>query len=365
MNPRAGGAEAVSYEIARRLVQAGDSVEWFSASFKGSSAEETRDGVRFVRAGRQWSVHWSAFRHYRTSLAQDFDVVIDEVNTIPFFTPVWATIPTVMFIHQLAREVWWYESPFPLNALGYLAEPRYLTVYRRVPVLTVSRSTQADLLRLNFQGPIVVIPQGREPIALQQVPKSTTPTFLFVGRLAPSKRVEHAIRALALFNIEGKGGVLRIVGDGSLRYRRALERLVARLGVEDKVDFLGRVPASEKHHLMAESHALLMTSVREGWGLAVSEANACGTPAIVYDVPGLRDSVRNQVTGLVVPPRPEKLRAAMRRLTSDSNLYARLSTECARWANSMSFDDTARLVRDTLQQALTQGVTSPTTPLSR
>src|SRR5206468_8182458 len=130
-NPRAGGAEKFTYEVARRLVSRGHSVEWFSASFPGAEAEEEIGGVRMVRAGSQWTVHWRAFRRYRGRLSGHFDAVLDQVNTMPFFTPLWAKIPSFMLIHQLAREVWWYESPFPISALGYMAEPWYLRIYRR------------------------------------------------------------------------------------------------------------------------------------------------------------------------------------------------------------------------------------------
>jgi hypothetical protein len=146
----------VTFEVARRLVERGDSVEWFSAAYPGAPNEETIAGVRVIRRGRQWTVHWSAFRHYRGRLSQRFDVVVDEVNTIPFFTPLWSDVPAVMFIHQLAREVWWYESPFPLNALGYIAEPLYLRLYRRFPVVTVSDSTRRDLVSLGFSETITV-----------------------------------------------------------------------------------------------------------------------------------------------------------------------------------------------------------------
>src|SRR6202022_5190849 len=98
MHPRAGGAEVFTYEIAKRLVSGGDSVEWFSAAVPGAPTEEARDGIRFVRAGRQWTVHWHAFRRYHGKLRARFDVVIDQVNTIPFFTPVWADVPAFMQI---------------------------------------------------------------------------------------------------------------------------------------------------------------------------------------------------------------------------------------------------------------------------
>ena len=351
-NPRAGGAESLTYEIARRLVDKGHEVEWFSASFQGAAATENMGGIRIVRAGRQWSVHWQAFRHYRKSLRGHFDAVIDEVNTMPFFTPFWAGIPTFMLMFQLAREVWWYESPFPISAIGYAIEPIYLMGYRHEPVLTISRSTEQDLRRLGFNGAITVIPIGIEKVASTPQSKAETPTFLYVGRLAPSKRIEHLIEALAQFRNVTGAGTLLLVGIGSERYRRSLTKLAERLQVHDRVVFLGRVPAEEKHRLMAEAHALLMASVREGWGLVVTEANACGTPAIVYDVPGLRDSVRDELTGLVVPPEPSRLADAMIRLTSDPMLYARLAAESQRWSGTFSFDEAARQFETALKRTL-------------
>jgi glycosyltransferase involved in cell wall biosynthesis len=347
-NPHAGGAEFVTHEVARRLVQRGDYVEWFSASFPGAPAEETLDGVRLVRAGRQWTVHWSAFRRYWGRLSSSFDVVVDEVNTVPFFAPLWSDIPTVMFIHQLAREVWWYESAFPLNAVGFVAEPVYLRAYRNVPVLTVSESTRNDLSRLGFRGSITIIPEGVEPISVATAAKLKEPTFLYVGRLAPSKRVEDIVHALAYFRRDFGVGRLRLIGVGPSRYTASLVKLARGLGVEDSVTFMGRVSAPEKHRLMSQSNALLMTSVREGWGLVVTEANACGTPAIVYDVPGLRDSVRHESTGLVVAPQPADLAQAMIRLTRDPQLHDRLSAESLRWSDTLTFDETARVVAETL-----------------
>jgi hypothetical protein len=102
-----------------------------------------------------------------------------------------------MFIHQLAREVWWYESPFPINALGYISEPWYLRIYRKTPVLTVSKSTEGDLRRLDFSGPIEVIPEGLEPITATELAKETKPTFLYVGTCRDgSQCVRHASRGL-------------------------------------------------------------------------------------------------------------------------------------------------------------------------
>lgn len=328
----------------------GAAVEWFAGSFPGAAVDETIDGVRIVRAGKQWTVHLHAFRHYRDSLSRRFDVVIDQINTIPFFTPIWAGIPHVMLIHQLAREVWWYESPFPLSLFGYLLEPLYLLVYRRSPVLALSDSTKRDLVAMGFSGPISVISGGIEHVDSVVGDKPSEPTFIYVGRLAPSKRVEHIICAVSRFRTSTGHGKLWVVGAGSDRYQKKLVALVARLGVGDAVVFWGRVTASEKWVLMSRAHAILMTSVREGWGLVVTEASACGTPAVVYDVPGLRDSVRNQETGLVVQPSPCHLAQGMLRITSDPRLYHRLQEEGRRWSRTFTYESGARIVLNALSQ---------------
>lgn len=348
-NPRAGGAEAFTFEVARRLVEKGDTVEWFSAKYPGAPDEEVLHGVRLIRAGRQWTVHWAAFRRYRRRLRETFDVVVDEVNTIPFFTPLWSDVPTVMLIHQLAREVWWYESPFPVNALGFMAEPFYLACYRRVPVLTVSPSTKRDLERLGFTGAITLVPEGIEPTAKMPEVKPAEPTFLYVGRLAPSKRIDHILRAFGRFRTMTGTGTLRLVGAGPDRHVESLKRLAERLGISSHVMFTGRVTMSDKQAMMGQAHALLMTSVREGWGLVVTEAGAHGTPAIVYDVPGLRDSVRDESTGLVVQPFPKNLSDAMLRITRDTALHSRLSAESRRWSETFTFAKTTEVVHETLK----------------
>ncbi len=321
---------------------------WFASEFASAAPKETLAGIDIVRAGRQWTVHWEAMRRYRRRLRGAFDVVVDEVNTIPFFTPLWADVPVVMLIHQLAREVWWYESGFPVNVLGFLAEAHFLRAYRNVPVVTVSASTSRDLRSLGFRGEISIVPQGLEPIPPTTTLKEREPMFLYVGRLSPSKRIEHALEALALFRKATGHGSLTLVGSGPDKYKQSLVRRVHNMGLESSVTFSGRVSPIEKCRLMASSHCLLVTSVREGWGLVVSEANAVGIPAIVYDVPGLRDSVRNESTGLIVPPRPSSMANAMLRLSEEPELYVRLAAEGQRWSSTLSFDTTASRFREVL-----------------
>ncbi len=304
-----------------------------------------------MRAGRQWTVHLHAFLRYWSSARFRFDVVLDEVNTMPFFSPLWARIPIFMLVFQLAREVWWYESPFPINAIGYVTEPLYLRAYRRTPAITISKSTKDDLRRVGLTARIDVIPIGIEPFTASPPRKEEVPTFLFVGRLAPSKRIDHVLVAFERFVSVSQSGALWIVGMGSDGYKRKLIGFATQLGIYDRVRFFGHVPTAEKYRLMGSAHALLMTSVREGWGLAVTEANSTGTPAIVYDVPGLRDSVEDGVTGLIVPPDPRNLADAMFKLMSDSELYSRLVQAAARSTSPRTYEGTANALEGAIVDA--------------
>jgi len=332
-------------------VAAGDQVEWFCGSFPGALPEEDMNGVRIIRSGRQWTVHWRAFRRYRGKLRGRFDVVIDEINTVPFFTPLWAETPTVALIFQMAREVWWYESRFPINAAGFLAERLYLLPYRNSNVVTVCQSTKEDLQHFGFRGHIGVMPIGIEPTSWSGA-KSSSPSYVYVGRLAPSKRVDHVIRAFALFRRTVGTGQLHIAGIGRQRYIRYLRRLVDHLGLDESVVFEGRVSMNDKHRLMGQAQALLMCSVREGWGLVVTEANACGTPAIAYDVAGLRDSVRDGQTGLLVRANPQAMADSMLQLWNDPVLHGQLADRARAWSEDLTYERAADVAREQIERAV-------------
>src|SRR5205823_13842336 len=138
---------------------------------------------------------------------------------------------------------------------------------------------------------------------------------------------------------------LWLVGDGDPSYVGRLRRQAAALGLTPEVEFCGRLDAAKKHRRMALAEALLVTSVREGWGLVVTEAAACGTPAIGYDVPGLRDAVRHDETGMVVPPNPASLALAMRRVIDDPALLQRLGTAARAWSRTFTYDKSAEVPR--------------------
>jgi glycosyltransferase involved in cell wall biosynthesis len=335
-SPRAGGAESLTHGIARRLVSRGHEVAWFSSASDGLAAAEAIDGVEVVRRGSELTTRLFAAGFARRHA---HDLVVEQVNTLPYLTPLWSTAPSILFIHQLAREVWWHEAAPPLAALGWVLEPVYLQAYRRTPVVTVSRSTRDDLLRLGLEASIHVVPEAVDTAPIAGFSDKTREgRLLVVGRLTPSKRIDHAIAALAELRRTHPRATLTIVGDG--RDRERLVASAAEHAVAHAVRFAGRVDEDEKTRLLTEADLLLGTSAREGWGLTVTEAALRGTPSVVYSVPGFRDSVLHDRTGLLTEPTPAALAAAARRALNEPALYERLRVAAYAEASALSWDQT-------------------------
>jgi glycosyltransferase involved in cell wall biosynthesis len=304
-HPAAGGAEVFTEQVARSLVERGHSVTLFSASVDGRPTREHVEGVEVVRDGGRLTVYRAARRFWSSEGAGSYDVVVDEINTRPFLTPRWVKdVPVVVLIHQLAREIWAYETPFPLSLLGrYALEPWWLRAYRDVPALTVSESSAESLTRYHGWRNVTVIPEGSTPHPSPRVEKAADPTVVFLGRLVAMKRPADAIEAFSTLRGQIPPAQLWMIGDGPL-----LARL--RRDAQPGVTFLGRLDRNDLLDRLARAHVLVTTSVREGWGLNVSEAAACGTPSLGYRVPGLVDSVAAS-GGALVEPTPAALGKAL------------------------------------------------------
>jgi glycosyltransferase involved in cell wall biosynthesis/O-antigen/teichoic acid export membrane protein len=336
-NPEAGGAEAFTHEVARRLAAQGYDVTQLAAGFPGAPRYEVIDAVRVRRLGRLRTGSFHLAVQRELARLRGFDVVVESVNTIPFLTPLWRhrLPPTVTVIHQLAADVWDAELPRLLAPLGRRVEHALLRLYRHAPVAVGSASTRADLERLGFTN-LSVLTYGRdEPPDLGDVRKEAKPTFLFVGRLAVNKRPDHAVRAFAAIRHEIPDARLWLVGAGPMEAELA-ETL------PPGAELLGRLPREELYERMARAHCLLVPSVREGWGLVVIEANSVGTPAVGYDIAGVRDSIQPGRTGLLAPAgEPEALGRAAVALVRGHDRYAQTCHEAVEWAANFSWDATA------------------------
>jgi glycosyltransferase involved in cell wall biosynthesis len=341
-----GGAEVFTHEITKRWVQAGHKVVIFTSEFPNCNKEEVVDGITIVRSGGRLSVYSQARRFYSKRFRFDkFDYVIDEINTIPFFTPCFIRNGEriLPLIHQLAREYWFYETRFPVNYLGYHFFENYcLKKYRNLPTITVSASSKYDLSNLGFKK-IYVVPEGLNFKPISQVAvKSISPVIVYSGRLKRAKRPDHAIQAFKLVKSRINNAQLWIIGDGP--FRSQLEHTAG-----PGVRFFGHLDSDKRRDLIKQSWVLVNPSVREGWGLNITEANALGTPSVAYDVPGLRDSVVNGLSGqLVEAGNVIDLANTLIRVLNDHELRNRLSVYALNDSNRYNWDITAKAFLDLL-----------------
>jgi len=341
-NPLAGGAERLIHELAKRWVSKGHSVTLFSSAFLEYKKKEIIDGVRIIRVGNRLTVYYQAFRYYRKYFQGQYDLIIDGINTIPFFTPLYVKEPLLAHINQLAREIWFHEIPFPFSLLGFLIEPWYLKIYRKKPITTISQSSREDLLNLGFpRANIYIIPMGMT-LKARKRKKKKKPTLIWVNRVIKSKRPEHVLRAFEQVKRRVPDAKLWMVGPISRSYQDRLQNIVQESRLKD-VSFYNFVEEKKKQELLQKAHLIISTSVREGWGLTITEANALGTPAVVYNVAGLRDSTKNNKTGLICKKNtPQVLAKNIIRLLQDESLYQRLQEGAYRWGKKFNWDKSAQ-----------------------
>jgi glycosyltransferase involved in cell wall biosynthesis len=339
INPAMGGAEVFTHEVAKRWVLLGHDITLFTSKFPGCKDEETIDGVKIVRAGGKFTVYRQAKKYYADRFKEEgFNVIIDEINTQPFFAQKFAkkSERVITLIHQLAREFWFYETPFPVSYIGYhYLEDRWLKQYVDVPTVTVSKSTQDDLMLLGFKN-ISIVPQGLNFVPLTTLPaKNLKPVVVFSGRLKKAKRPDHAIKAFTRVRDKIPDAELWVFGDGP--FRKKLEQLSC-----PRVKFFGHLDNIKRRELLGQSWVLMVPGLREGWGLNIIEANALGVPCVAYNVPGLKDSVKNNETGLLVQSgNIEDLADATISLLEDTTRRQTLSLNALEYAKEFNWDRTA------------------------
>jgi glycosyltransferase involved in cell wall biosynthesis/O-antigen/teichoic acid export membrane protein len=337
-NPEGGGAEVFTHEVAKRWTAQGHDVTLLTSGFRGAVKTTQIDGVRIRRVGRLRTGSFHMLVQRELMRLRGFDLLVEGVNTIPFLTPLWRRRlpPTIALFYQLAVDVWDAELPKPLAWFGRRIERGLLRLYRHVPVAAISDSTREDLVQVGLTDVTVVAPGRDEPPEnARSIPKEEAPTFLFVGRLAANKRPDHAIAAFRAIKRDLPAAQLWIIGRGPLE-----PELVNSLPAG--ATLLGRVSRAELYARMARAHCLVVPSVREGWGLVVIEANSVGTPAVGYDIPGLRDSIRSGSTGTVVcAGDPEALGRSCVELVAATARYARTRESAIAWAEQFSWARTA------------------------
>lgn len=344
-NPQAGGAEIHLFEIFSRLAARGHRVRLICAGWPGADPRATVQGIAVERHGTRNSFAALGRGAVREALAAERpDIVVEDVNKIPLFLPGLTALPFCTIIPHLFGDTVFQEAAWPVASAVWLAERPLARAYRRTAFHAISESTRDDLVARGVPaGRIRVIHPGVDSAHFRPDPnvsRTSPPSFLYIGRLKRYKGVDVALRALAVARVRRPDLRLAIAGRGD--FLGDLQRLAASLGLQDAVRFHGFVTEEEKLTLLRSAWANVFPSPKEGWGITIVEAAACGTPSLASDSPGLRDSVRDGHTGILVPHGDATaLGERMVQLAEDPVLVERLGAAARRFAEGLTWDAAA------------------------
>lgn len=342
----AGGAEVYIHELAKRWVKMGHRVTVFCGNDGQHDRFETVDGVNIVRRGGFYFVYvWAVF-YYIFRLRGKYDVIIDAENGIPFFTPLFAwRTKKFLLIHHVHQDVFRVNFKPPVSWVGAFLEKRVMPfVYQNTEVITVSPSSKMDILdnRLTKSEPHIIY-NGVDLSLCQPGIKSDNPTVLYLGRIRTHKSLD--IFVMVAKKVLKKIPNVEFIIAGSGQEETQIKKLVNKLGLEKKVKMLGKVTEEEKIKLYQKAWVFVNTSLMEGWGITTIEANACGTPVVASNVPGLRDAVHNPHSGVLVPYGDiDGFAKQVMTLIKDDKLRRQMSLEATTWARNFDWDKSAELL---------------------
>ncbi len=343
-DPLSGGAESYVMSVCRRLSSRGYPITLVCRRPRGVPREEEVDGIRVLRMGGPLTLYLRAAWAYLTGLKNECDVIVESINGVPFFSPLYAKKPVIAIIHHITDRIFFRELPLPLAALGYLAERSIPLVYRGATMAAVSESTREDMVKLGISD-VVITGEGIEPLgAPAQHNKEQHPTIIYLGRVKKYKRIGLLVEACQLVRETHPQLALWIVGTGD-----ALAALKERVKEKDWVSLYGFADEPTKAELLSRAWVFATSTSKEGFGLTVIEANAHGLPAVGIDVAGIRDSISDGYSGLLVDEHTaHALASAIERLVSDDELREKLSKNALEWAQRFSWDS----VSDTISQLI-------------
>lgn len=343
-----------------RLAGRGHQVDLLVSGFEGAAPRERLDGMDVHRVGGRHTFSLAAPRYYRRHLAGRADVLIEDLNKVPLFSPFWSREPLVLLVHHLFGGTAFQEASVPVAAATWLLERPLGAVYRGSPTVAVSESTKQDLVARGLHGTdIEVIPNGVDlDLFSAGGERAAEPTVLYLGRLKRYKRVDLVLRSCAILRDRGIDFRLVLAGTGDDEDR--LRGIVAELDLQDRVAMPGFVSEEEKLRLFRSAWVHVFTSPKEGWGISNLEAAACGTPTVASDSPGLRESVVDGRTGFLVPHGDTTAVAdRIQSVLLDPSLRDRLGRQARAFAERFSWDAAADRMERYLHALPTVGSAAP------
>lgn len=343
----AGGSEVHAAEVARRWAEAGIEVVLRTSYAQGHPPKARRDGYQVIRKAGRYLVFPRAAASEAAHRYGKRDALVEIWNGMPFFSPLWATGPRVVFLHHVHADMWKMVLPPNLARMGDTLERQVAPrIYRGSRMITLSPSSKEEMLDIGFKDDLVeIVPPGVDAHFRPGGTRSTTPLIVGVGRLVPVKRFDRLIRAVVDARRSAPELQLTLVGTGP--DRSELEALVEELDAGSFVTFAGRVSDEELVSIYQSAWAVASASVREGWGMTLTEAAACGTPAVATRIPGHVDALAEDSSGLLADDQADLARQ-IARIATDAPLRDRLTTGALQHAGHFTWDATATKIMEIL-----------------
>lgn len=343
-NPAAGGGTYYTHKMAKYLVENGHEVTLLCANYRGGLEREIIDGVNVIRVGNRYTVYTKAPIRFLKDFKGKCDVVIDEINVLPWLTPLYMRIPKIAFIHQTTKEALFEELNGAVANVICSVEKIGLLFYRKAVFITVSQSVKQELIDNGIpRKNISVVSPGIDMWKYERTSgeKTAFPLVLYLGRLKKYKGVHYLVQAMKHVITTMPEAKLAILGEGD--YRSELEKLVETLNLQDNVTFYGYVSDEEKIRFLKKAWVLVVPSVKEGFGIVVIEAAVCGTPTIGTDTMGLKDSIIHGKTGFLVPyGKPVILAQKICQMLDDDELRNRFAKNAGKWGRSFTWEKTLK-----------------------
>lgn len=366
-SPKAGGAEVHTHEMLKRADKSKYDIYHFSVKNPNVPDYEDIDGVHYMRAGNVISVIFKARKYYRKH-RNEIDFVIDQCNTHRFFTPFWVEQKKrIFYIHQLTKEIWNYSAKFPLSTIGKLTEEWMLRLNRKDAVITVSESTRQELIDRGYSPEkIKIIHNGVSFTPWDEsewFKKEANPTFIYAGRYSPYKGIDVAIQSFSELKKKYPNAKLWILGKKNQEY---VDKNILPICDENNLTWFdvvkdeagkeidptvsdgdiiswGYVSEEKKLELLSRATALLFPSIREGWGIPITEAGCVGTPSIVFDSSGIREAVDYDRAGFLCKENsPKGLLKQMELSISNTSIYDKKRQSAYKFSSQFLWDEVGK-----------------------
>jgi len=338
-DPEAGGSELHADEILTRWAAAGVVIETRTSAVPGRASRVERNGYTVNRRGGRYQVFPSVvLRGLFSRRSNRPDAVMEIWNGMPFLSPIWFRGHRLVLLHHVHGEMWQMTLPGLLGRLGWLVEHRLAPpFYRRTTIATLSKSSQKEIEERMHLRRVSVVPPGISPSFLPGVERSPVPLVVAVGRLVPVKRFDLLIESFVEVHKAVPTAQFVIVGEGYLRTE--LEEMIIAHDAQSWISLPGRISDEALLALYQRAWLVSSTSLREGWGMSLTEAAACGTPSVAVDIAGHRDAVKDGQSGLLVDE--EMIAATVAGVLRDERLLSELRAGALEYAESLTWDRAA------------------------